>query len=207
MLYRHLLFAVTDAASGYIPCRRSTAQIPLPSILAPAWLCNAILQVVSDMVSALERRVQPKAKFAHHSSAAGQQLQSAAVQSARHHSRGCSVLPLVPPGQHAQQGMPQCPTYQWPVAASQMLHQQHLTQNYVSLTGNSGQLQAQPTVPQLQAQGQGGLLQMMRLQIGQVLMPAPAQQQQQQQQLAMQLPVVQVSSRQAALPDPGQVPQ
>ena len=161
------------------------------------------------MMSALERRVQPKAKLAHHSSAAGQQLQRAAVQSARQHSRGCSVLPLVTPGQHAQQGMSQGPTHQWPVAASQMLHQQHLTQNYISLTGHGRQLQAQPRLPQLQAQGQGGLLQMRRLQIGQVLMPAPAQPRQQQQQLSMQparqLPVVQVSSRQAALPDLGQL--
>lgn len=150
-----------------------------------------LLQVVSNMVYALERPIHPKLKFARPTGGPaggrGQPLQSSATQPARHDSRGRLAVPQATPGQQAQQGQPKHPAQHWSVSACQMLHQQQATQTCVNVTGHNRQLQQQSGLQQLQAQWRLELQPVIGLQTGQGLMPTPAQQlhqlrQQQQQQ-------------------------
>ena len=103
----------------------------------PVWV--APVQVINNMVYALERQLQPMAKFAGRHLATGQHLQSPLLQSARRHM-ALSILPMAVSAQQAEQGMDQHAAHQGLGLASEMRFQ---TETGVKLPEKGRQQQQQ----------------------------------------------------------------
>ena len=149
----------------------------------PVWF--APMQVMSNMVYALERQLHPKVPLPGFRVATGQHMQSSSFQSACHHmAHSLQHLPMPRPSQQAKQNAVKHIAQKAPRSAWEMLlcpqteagaqlpekgyQQQHL----------QSKLQ-QSRLHQVQPAGRGDLQQRLRVQADQALAWAPEQLQQQ----------------------------